>query len=82
MPMNIILMCSNMLSMSHVDAGFSLRRHFDSTCDPEPQNLSQVVWVYLSLFEAATVCQWILYQSAQTLVICLIWMPEASLTWL
>jgi hypothetical protein len=43
--------------------------------DPEPQNLSQAVWVWLC--KAATVCPWTAYQCAQTLCICLIWMREA-----
>jgi hypothetical protein len=48
-------MCSNTLYMSNMDAGSSLSwlsastmtlcHHFDLTSDPEPQNLSQVVWV-------------------------------------
>ncbi len=54
-PMYSISMCSNTLYMSNMDVGSSLRwlsastmtlcNHFDSTSDPEPQNLSQVVWV-------------------------------------
>jgi hypothetical protein len=38
--------------------------HFDYTSDPEPQNLSQVVWVKLS--KAPTVCPSTAYQCAQT----------------
>ncbi len=53
-PMDSISMCSNTSYMSNMDAGSSLRwlsastvtqwHHFDSTSEPEPQNLSQVVW--------------------------------------
>jgi hypothetical protein len=53
--MDSISMFSNTLYMSNMDAGSSLRRllastitlchHFDSTSDPEPINMSQVVWV-------------------------------------
>jgi hypothetical protein len=52
MPMDSISMCSNTLYMSNMDARISLRllsattmtswHHFDSTSDPEPQNMSQV----------------------------------------
>ena len=55
MSMDSISMCSNTLYMSNMDVGSSLRwlsastttlsHHFDSTSDPEPQNLSQVGWV-------------------------------------
>ena len=47
------------------------------TCDPEPQNLSQVGWVHL--YKAATVSLSTAYQRAQTLYICLIWMVEGVL---
>ncbi len=79
--------CSNTLFMSKLDVGSSLRwlsastmmywHHFDSTSDREPQNLSQVVWVYLC--KAATIClsPWTAYQCAQTCYICVIWMWEA-----
>ncbi len=47
-------------------------------CDPEPQNPSQVVWVWLC--KAATVCPWTAYQCAQTL--CISNMDEgSSLRW-
>jgi hypothetical protein len=48
---------------------------FESTYDQEPQNLSQVMLVYL--FNAAIICLWTAYQCAQTFCICLIWMWEA-----
>ena len=74
MPTDSISMCSNTLYMSNVNAGSYLRwlsastmtksHHFDYTSDPEPQNLSPVVWVKLS--KAPTVCPWTAYQCAQT----------------
>jgi hypothetical protein len=55
MPMDSIWMCSNNLYTSNVDTGRSLSwlsastmtlwHQFDSTSDPEPQNMSQVVWI-------------------------------------
>ncbi len=85
MPMDSIPMCSNTLYMYNVDAGSSLSwlsestmtlyHHYDSTSDPERQNLSQVLWVWL--FEATDICPWTAYQSAQTLCICLMCMWEA-----
>jgi hypothetical protein len=69
-------MHSNTLYMSNMDVGSSLRwlsvstmilwHHFDSTSDPEPQNLSQVGWV--KLCKAATICLWTAYQCAQIFV--------------
>ncbi len=71
--------------MFKMEVGSSLRwlsastlmewHHFDSTSDPEPQNLTQVGWVYLC--KAATVCQWTAYQFTQIIWICLIWRWEA-----
>jgi hypothetical protein len=85
MPMDSISMCSNTLYMSNVDGGSSLSwlsdstmtlyHHFDYTSDPESQNLSQVLWVYL--FEATAICPWTAYQCAQTLCKCLMCMWEA-----
>jgi hypothetical protein len=53
MPMDSISLCSNTLYMPNMDVGSSLswlsastmmlRQHVDSTSDPEPQKLSQVV---------------------------------------
>ncbi len=43
--------------------------------DPEPQNLSLLLWV--KLCKAATVCQWTAYQCDKTLSLILIWMGEA-----
>ena len=55
MPVDSISMCSNTLYMTNVDRGSSFKwlpasshnvlTSFDSTSDPEPQNLSQVGWV-------------------------------------
>ena len=71
------------------DAGSSLRwlsasnmtlwHHFDSTSDPEPHNLSLVVWV--KLFKAATLCLWTKDQCAQTLYM-LYMNAGSSLRWL
>ncbi len=68
--MDSISMCPNILYMSNMDEESSLRwlsastmtwsHHFDSTSNPEPQNLSQVGWA--KLCKAATVCQWTAYQ--------------------
>jgi hypothetical protein len=84
MPMDSISMCLNTLHVSKKDAGSILRwllastmtywQHFDSTSDQEPQNLSQVVWVYLC--KIATVSLWTACQCAQTLCICLLWIQE------
>jgi hypothetical protein len=75
--------------MSNMDVGSSLRclsastvtysHHFDSTTtsDPEPQNLSLLLWVKLGKNAAVCLCLWTAYQCAQTLFICLIWMWEA-----
>ncbi len=62
------------VSLNHaVMTSFSLHMS-----DPEPQNLSQVVWVWVNLCKAATsMCPWAAYQCDQTLCICLIWMQEA-----
>ncbi len=70
--------------MSNVDVGSSLKwlppsaltlyHHFDSTSDPEPQNMTQVVWV--QLFKAATLCPWTAYECAQTISIHLMWTQE------
>jgi hypothetical protein len=78
-------MCSNTQNMSNMYVGSSLRwlsasamtlsHHFDSTSDPEPQNLSQVGWVYMC--EATTICLGTVCQCAQILCICLVWMWEA-----
>ncbi len=84
--MDSISMCSNTLQMPKMNGWSSLSwlsasnmtqtHNFDSTTtsDPEPQNLSLLLWV--KLCKAATVCQWIAYQCAQTLCECLIWMLE------
>jgi hypothetical protein len=84
-PTDSISMLSNNFYMYNMDAGSSLRwlsastmiqwHHFDSTSEAEPQNLTQVVW--LELFEATAICPWTVYQCAQTLCICLMWMWEA-----
>ena len=86
MPMDSISMCLSTLYMSNMDAGSSLRwlsastmtqwHHFDSTSEPAPQNLAQVV-VWIQLFEATAICPWTAYQCAQTFSICLMWMWEA-----
>ncbi len=83
--MDSISRCPNTLQMSNLDVGTSLRwlssstmtkwHHFDSTSDPEPQNLSQVGWVQLC--KAATLWQWTAYLCAQTYHIWLMWMQEA-----
>ncbi len=85
MPMGSITMCSNTFYMYDVDAGSILRwlsdstmtewHHFDSTSDPEPQNMSQIRWVWL--LEATAIYPWTAYQCAQTLCICIIWMQGA-----
>ena len=59
-------MCPNSLYVSNMDARSSLRwlsasatmywHHCDSTSDPEPQNMTQVVWV--TLLEATVICPW------------------------
>ncbi len=85
-PMASISMCSKTLYLSNrMDAGSSLRwlsastmtqwHHFYSTSEPEPQNLTQVVWVWH--FEAAAIYPWTAYQCAETLCICLMSMQEA-----
>ncbi len=84
-PMDSISMCSNALYVSNnIDVGSSLRwlsastmtqcHHFYSTNEPEPQNLTQVVWV--ELFEATAIYPWTAYQCAETLCICLMSMQE------
>jgi hypothetical protein len=55
MPIGSISMCLNILYMSNEDVGSSLKwlsasamtlcHYFDSTSDPEPQNMTQEVWV-------------------------------------
>ncbi len=82
LPMDSIS-CSSTLYMSNVDAGSSLcwlsarTMTYDIifTSDPEPQIMSQVVWVYP--FEAIAICSWKAYECTQTLCICLMWMREA-----
>jgi hypothetical protein len=66
MPMYSISMCSNTWIMFNLVVGSSFRwlaasamtscHHFDSTSDPEPPNMTQVVWVLM--FKAATLCPW------------------------
>ena len=79
MPMNYISMCSNTLyclkwmqeavwggCQPQHDMMPSIQLH---TSDPEPKNLSVLLWVKLCM--AATGCQWTAYHCGQTLCIVL-----------
>ncbi len=71
MPIDSISIFSNTFYMLSAST-MTLCNHFDSTSEPEPQSLSQVMWV--KLFKTPFICPWTAYQCAQTRCICLMWM--------
>jgi hypothetical protein len=95
--MDSISMCSSTLYLSNMDAGSSLRwlststmtksHHFDSTSDPEPHNLSQVVWIpvwvwgcYHMPMDSISMCSNTLYMSNVDTGSCLRWLIASTMT--